>query len=108
MRQICMGTLYPDLCVRGVTTIWQEARTPILDVRDSRMINALRGKRLLAATVRVKFAQPRKAPMLWVPDAVAGAVGCARIGDSDEWGRSQRCPASCLSASGCLSRVTAW
>ena len=84
-RRICMETLYPDLCARGITRIWQEARTPSLNVYDRKMIDALRGKKVLPSTVRVEFAQPREEPMLWVPDAVAGAVGCARVGESREW-----------------------
>lgn len=84
-RRQCMEVLYSDLCTRGVGTIWQEARTPSLNTHDRKMIAALRGKRLLPAHVRVEFAMPTQEPMLWVPDAVAGAVGCARVGDGGHW-----------------------
>ena len=82
-RRICIETLHPTLERLGVTSIVQERRTPALDQRDVVMVEALRGQRLLTRAVRVDFAHPTDEPMLWVPDAVAGAVGMARDGHGD-------------------------
>lgn len=79
-RRICIETLHPTLERVGATSIVQERRTPTLDRRDRAMVDALRGQRLLTRAVRVNFARPMDEPLLWVPDAVAGAVGMARDG----------------------------
>jgi hypothetical protein len=49
-------------------------------VRDLRLVKALRGKRSISSSIRVEFARPKDEPMLWIPDAVAGAVNGARSG----------------------------
>ncbi len=45
-----------------------------------RMVRGFRGAKTIAADLRVDFARPLEEPMLWVPDAVAGAVAAARKG----------------------------
>jgi hypothetical protein len=47
-------------------------------------VEALRGKRSVSAGIRVEFARPKDEPMLWVPDAVAGAVNAAASGGETE------------------------
>lgn len=80
-RRLCMEALYPRLSARRVGSVVQERRTPSQDRNDMGMVDALRGKRLIPARLRIDFAQPKEEPMLWIPDAVAVAVGHARAGD---------------------------
>ena len=79
-RRLCLEALHPTLQGLGVTAIVQEQRTPQQNRHDLRMVDALRGQRLLGPGVRVQFAQPVTEPLLWLPDAIAGAVGLARDG----------------------------
>ncbi len=44
------------------------------------MVAALRGARVIGSGLRAEFGYPSDEPMLWVADAVAGAVGMARKG----------------------------
>jgi len=39
------------------------------------MVAALRGSRTVPSNIRIDFERPVAEPMLWIPDAVAGAVG---------------------------------
>lgn len=83
-RRICMETLMPALEGLGVSRVFMEARTPSLVTRDREQVANLVGKKLITKNLRVLSARPRDEPMLWVPDAVAGAVGAARAGES-QW-----------------------
>lgn len=58
----------------GVSDVSIEARTESLNRRDMRMLDALRSRGTLAAGLAVTFARPIQEPMLWLPDAIAGAV----------------------------------
>ena len=69
----------------GVTQVVMEQRTPSLDAADRRMLVAIRGKRLVSQRLRVETARPKEEPMLWLPDAVAGAFGAARDAGKPEW-----------------------
>ncbi len=57
-----------------------ETRTSSLNERDRRMFAALHARSAMPARLRIDFALPTDEPMLWVADAVAGAVGQARRG----------------------------
>jgi hypothetical protein len=83
-RRICMETLMPALDELGVTRVFLEARTPSLVTKDRQQVANLGGKKLISKSLRVTSARPLDEPMLWVPDAVAGAVGAARDGDA-QW-----------------------
>ncbi len=63
---------------RGVTQVWLETRRPIENRRDAKMVDALRDMRTIGDDIAIDFADPMTEPMLWLPDAVAGAVGSAR------------------------------
>ncbi|WP_141006616.1 hypothetical protein [Nocardioides humi] len=79
-RRLCMERLLIELAGLGVQRIWLETRTESLNAKDLAMVAAVRGKRLLPGDTFVDFARPLDEPMLWVPDAVAGAVGAKRKG----------------------------
>lgn len=83
-RRLCMEALLPELHADGVNQVWYESRTAVLNNADTRMVSALRGKRLLPPSMRVDHARPTEEPMLWVPDAVAGAVNAAQ-GANTQW-----------------------
>lgn len=84
-RRKCLEALLPRLEQMGVTQVVMEQRTPSLDSADRRMLGAIRGKRLVSRDLRVETARPKEEPMLWLPDAVAGAFGAARDAGQPEW-----------------------
>ena len=84
-RRKCAETLLPHLQAMGVTQVVMEARTPSLIEADRRMITALRGKRLITPELRVDTARAQEEPLLWVPDAIAGAYGAARTLGRTDW-----------------------
>lgn len=77
-RRLCMERLFFELEHVDVSSIWIESRHESLNRQDQRMVDALRNRRALSPSTVVGFARPGDEPMLWVPDAVAGAVGGAR------------------------------
>lgn len=83
-RRICLETLLPELALMGVTQVFMEARTPSLMRKDSRHLSTMLGRKIIGPDLRVSNARPLEEPMLWLPDAVAGAVSAARAGQ-DQW-----------------------
>ena len=81
-RRLCMERLVYELEILGVSQLWIESRHDALNRRDQKMIDALRQRGTLSPKTSVGFARPYEEPMLWIPDAVAGAVGGARRGDT--------------------------
>jgi hypothetical protein len=82
-RRLCMETLLPTLEQDyGVSRVFLEARTQTLIRKDREHVANLVGKRLITPALRVDTARPLEEPMLWIPDAVAGAVGADRLGNS--------------------------
>lgn len=47
--------------------------------RDMKLIDAIRGKKLIPTELRIDVGQPSVEPMLWMPDIVAGAAGAERV-----------------------------
>lgn len=84
-RRKCLETLLPHLEQMGVTQVVMEQRTPTLVAKDQRMVVAIRGKQLIGSGLRVDTARPKEEPMLWLPDAVAGALGAARDAGQPEY-----------------------
>jgi hypothetical protein len=78
-RAMCMETLAMHLDGLGVVQVYLERRTPALDQRDHRLIDSIRGKKLISAGMRIDVQQPSIEPMLWMPDIVAGAVGADKV-----------------------------
>lgn len=76
-RRICMESMLMELDRRGVRQVWIESRKQAQDRRDVKMLDAVRSKGFLRAELRLEFARPQVEPMLWIPDAVAGALGAA-------------------------------
>lgn len=63
-----------------VSDIVLESRGTADDRRDLQLADALRGQRLLARSLRLSHVVGRTEPMLWIPDAVCGAIVSARVG----------------------------
>lgn len=62
-----------------VSHIWLETRTQSLNAKDMKMVDVLRSRGMIP-NLRVDLELPTREPMLWVPDAVAGAITAARKG----------------------------
>ncbi|WP_369370898.1 hypothetical protein AB1046_19230 [Promicromonospora sp. Populi] len=81
-RRLCLERLVFELGMLDVSRVWLESRTQSLNTRDRRMFAALHAKQAMPAALHIDFALPTDEPMLWVADAVAGAVGQARRGSN--------------------------
>ncbi len=79
-RRQCLERLVFELDALAVSQVWLESRTQSLNERDRRMFAALHAKHAMPTDLHIDFALPTDEPILWVADAVAGAVGQARRG----------------------------
>jgi hypothetical protein len=80
-RRCCLECLLYELEAFGVTKAWLESRRSQQDRSDLRLFDSARGKGLISRNLSIDFAQPTDEPMLWLPDAVAGAVTAAQLGE---------------------------
>lgn len=80
-RRYCLERLSYELGRLGVSQIWLESRGATPDRRDLALVDYARDKGLIPPGLKVGFARPRDEPMLWLPDAVAGAVTAANLGE---------------------------
>ncbi|WP_112248589.1 hypothetical protein [Kribbella monticola] len=80
-RRCCLECLLYELDKFGVSRVWLESRAAAQDRRDLRLVDSARYKGLISRELSVDFAQPVQEPMVWLPDAVAGAVAAARRGE---------------------------
>jgi hypothetical protein len=83
-RRCCLERLLYELDQFGVSEVWLESRAVAQDKRDLRLVDSARRKRLITPDVNVGFAKPSAEPMLWLPDAVAGAMSALVLGE-DRW-----------------------
>ncbi len=83
-RRCCLERLLYELDQVGVSEVWLESRAAAQDKRDVRLVDSARRKRLISHDVVVTFGRPAAEPMLWLPDAVAGAMSAALSGE-DRW-----------------------
>lgn len=75
-RRQCMERLFVELNELGVSQVTLESRGP-RDAKDVKWLTTMIGKGMLR-TLRARHGLPLEEPMLWVPDAIAGAAGMAR------------------------------
>ena len=80
-RRCCLERLLYELDQFGVSEAWLESRAAAQDRRDLRLVDSARRKRLISHELQVGFARPTGEPMLWLPDAVAGAMSAAVVGE---------------------------
>jgi len=81
-RRCCLERLLYELAQFGVDDVWMESRSAVPDRRDIRLVDSARNKGLVPAELQVQFGRPKEEPMLWISDAVAGAVTAARLGEA--------------------------
>jgi hypothetical protein len=80
-RRHCMERLLYELDTLDVDTVTFESRGPKDDKRDRDMLDALRSKKMIPSTLRIEHAIGLHEPMLWIADAICGAVVQFRTGD---------------------------
>jgi len=80
-RRCCLERLLQELADFGVGDVLMESRSPVPDRRDIRLVDSARAKGLIPGSLVVRFARPLDNPMLWIPDAIAGAVTAATLGE---------------------------
>jgi hypothetical protein len=80
-RRCCLERLLYELDQLGASQAWLESRAPSQDKRDRSLVDSARRKGLLSYRTSIEFARPLQEPMLWLPDAVAGAVTAANLGE---------------------------
>jgi hypothetical protein len=81
-RRCCLERLLYELGLLEVSQVWLETRSAKPDRRDLKLIDSGRRRRLIPPDLQVDFVRPKVEPMLWLPDAVAGAVTAANLGES--------------------------
>jgi hypothetical protein len=81
-RRCCLERLLYELDQLDVSQAWLESRAPSQDKRDRSLVDSARRKGLLSYRTSIEFARPLQEPMLWLPDAVAGAVTASNLGEA--------------------------
>lgn len=85
-RRQCMELLFWELSQLAlVSHIIMESRGTADDKRDLKMADMLRSRRVLTGGTRVDHAIGKTEPLLWVPDAVCGAVNARHERDDSRW-----------------------
>lgn len=80
-RRKCLRELLCELHALGCTEVTLESRGPADDRRDMQILDVLRRSRHPAGGIRLYHEVGPKEPMLWIPDAVCGAVTQKRVGE---------------------------
>lgn len=78
-RRICLEQFLYQLEQRGVTQLTLESRGLVADKRDTELLGALR-RRGTGRGLRLDHIRGMDEPLLWVADALLGAVVAARTG----------------------------
>jgi hypothetical protein len=81
-RRLVLGQLLHILDRRQVSHVVLESRHPERDRHDIEAVGAFRNQRMISRRLAVSHGKPLQEPMLWIPDAVAGATGDGRCGHS--------------------------
>ncbi|WP_158685468.1 hypothetical protein [Microbacterium halophytorum] len=84
-RRACIEVLLYELSQVGVDRAVFESRGKSDDVRDRKMLDALRNKRVVDRNFRIDHMPGPAEPLLWIADAVCGAV-CESIQNGGEHG----------------------
>lgn len=79
-RRHCIEALVSTLDELEVRTATFESRGPVDDRRDRKMLDALRARKLVRGRLRMEHVPGPRDPLLWIPDAVCGAVSQHRVG----------------------------
>lgn len=82
-RRLCLERLLHELETLGVDSALFESRGPADDRRDRKMVEVLRTNQTISSKVRVDHEKGPLEPLLWLPDAICGAVVADRIGQGE-------------------------
>lgn len=77
-RRLCLEYLCQELASLGVEKMVLESRGPRDDRRDLNALQAFRAKKIVDSSLRMDHLPGPAEPMLWIADAVCGAVVAAR------------------------------
>lgn len=80
-RRKCLERLLFELEKMSITEVVAESRGRADDRRDMDLLNALRGRQVVTSPIRLTHSVGRDEPMLWIPDAVCGAITNYRTGN---------------------------
>lgn len=84
-RRNCMERLFHEVeGLDAVDEVVMESRGASDDQRDIKMVSTLRTRRVITGSVRVNHRRGVDEPLLWVPDAVCGAMN-ARLAGNSRW-----------------------
>jgi hypothetical protein len=84
-RRLCLTRLLFELNSLGTTSVTLESRGGADNNRDRRLLDALRAQRLIGSDVRIDHLPGPSESLLWIPDAVCGAIHAAHRGDGEHW-----------------------
>lgn len=84
-RRTCMQRLTYELAQMGVGPMTLESRGRADDKRDRDVLDGFRATGSIDSSLRMDHVPGPAEPMLWVPDAVCGAVVSDRVGDPQHW-----------------------
>lgn len=80
-RRKCLERLVPELESFGCSAFTLESRGATQDRRDMAMVDTLRRSRAVTSAIKVHHQPGPKDPLLWISDALCGAVVASRTGD---------------------------
>jgi hypothetical protein len=78
-RQLCVRELLLFLETVGVTHVIFERRDPLLNRRDIRTLEGLRGAQWIGPATHLSHGDPHKDQLLWIPDALCGLSSRALV-----------------------------
>lgn len=81
-RRKCMERLFWHLAQRSVVRAVMEGRGAVGNREDLDMVNALRAHNAMPEDMHVDWVDPGGEELLWLPDAIAGIIALAEIGDA--------------------------
>jgi len=79
-RRKCLERLLHLLAEAQVERVVLESRSPRLNAADGSLVDMLRVRNAIPAMLRISTERPETEPLLWVADAVAGAIRMAVVG----------------------------
>jgi hypothetical protein len=81
-RRNCMERLFWEVSeLKAVEQVIMESRGAADDKRDMEMVASLRAKKAVKGHLRVDHLRGPAEPLLWLPDAVCGALNARLLGD---------------------------
>jgi hypothetical protein len=80
-RRKVLERLLWELDRRQVSNVLLESRHAERNAHDRKALGAFRSQHVISRRLVVGFTEPIQEPLLWLPDAIAGAVGDDQCGE---------------------------